>query len=116
MHFLWSLFSRKPALRQFALLDAQGRCQAFKECSVQPAAGRRRLGRNRRNSLELDAPPLASARAHQPAPCAVAKSPAVGRLTEHLIKVIKHAHFLSVLRYNLPPIIRTSPDRASQHR
>jgi hypothetical protein len=36
MHFLWSLFSRKPALRQFALLDAQGRCQAFKECSLPP--------------------------------------------------------------------------------
>jgi hypothetical protein len=40
MHFLWSLFTRKPALRQFALLDAQGRCQAFKECS-QPPAGER---------------------------------------------------------------------------
>jgi hypothetical protein len=36
MHFLWSLFTRKPALRQFALLDAQGRCQAFKECSQPP--------------------------------------------------------------------------------
>lgn len=38
MHFLWSLFTRKPALRQFALLDAQGRCQAFKECSQPPQA------------------------------------------------------------------------------
>ena len=36
MHFLWSLFTRKTALRQFALLDAQGRCQAFKECSQPP--------------------------------------------------------------------------------
>ena len=36
MHFLWSLFTRKPALRQFALLDVQGRCQAFKECSQPP--------------------------------------------------------------------------------
>ena len=33
MHFLWSLFTRKPALR---LLDVQGRCQAFKECSQPP--------------------------------------------------------------------------------
>ncbi len=36
MHFLWSLFTRKPALRRFALLDAQGRCQAFKECRQPP--------------------------------------------------------------------------------
>jgi hypothetical protein len=36
MSFLWTLFTRKPALRQFALLDAQGRCQAFKECSQPP--------------------------------------------------------------------------------
>ena len=38
MQFLWSLFTRKPALRQFALLDVQGRCQAFKEC-CQPPVG-----------------------------------------------------------------------------
>ncbi len=38
MHFLWSLFTRKPAVRQFALLDSQGRCQAFKAC-CQPPAG-----------------------------------------------------------------------------
>ncbi|RMO64282.1 hypothetical protein ALQ29_01642 [Pseudomonas marginalis pv. marginalis] len=36
MHFFWSLFTRKTALRQYALLDAQGRCQAFKECSQPP--------------------------------------------------------------------------------
>ena len=36
MNFLWSLFMRKPALRQFALLDTQGRCQAFKECCQAP--------------------------------------------------------------------------------
>ncbi len=36
MHFLWSLFASKPAVRQFALLDAQGRCQAFKECGQPP--------------------------------------------------------------------------------
>lgn len=36
MQFLWSLFTRKPALRQFALLDVQGRCQAFKECCQLP--------------------------------------------------------------------------------
>lgn len=37
MQFLWSLFTRKPAVRRYALLDAQGRCQAFKECSQPPA-------------------------------------------------------------------------------
>jgi len=36
MQYLWSLFTRKSALRQFALLDSQGRCQAFKECSQPP--------------------------------------------------------------------------------
>ncbi|EFQ65355.1 hypothetical protein PSH66_05275 [Pseudomonas sp. FP597] len=36
MQFLFSLFSRKPAPRRFARLDAQGRCQAFKECSQPP--------------------------------------------------------------------------------
>ena len=36
MHFLRSLFTLKPTLRQFALLDAQGRCQAFKECNPAP--------------------------------------------------------------------------------
>ena len=36
MHFLWSLFTRKPALRQFARLDPEGRCQAFKQCSQPP--------------------------------------------------------------------------------
>ena len=36
MHFLWSLFASKPAVRQFALLDAQGCCQAFKECGQPP--------------------------------------------------------------------------------
>ena len=107
MHFLWSLFTRKPALRQFALLDVQGRCQAFRECSQPPVGD---------GWEELDAPPAARQRAYQPTRDAVAASPAVGRLTERLIKVIKHAHFLGVLRYNLPPIIRTSPDRASQHR
>jgi hypothetical protein len=36
MHFLWSLFTRKPLRRQFARLDQQGHCQAFKECSLPP--------------------------------------------------------------------------------
>ncbi|KAA0949636.1 MULTISPECIES: hypothetical protein [unclassified Pseudomonas] len=36
MHFFWSLFMRKPAHRHFALLDQQGRCQAFKQCSLPP--------------------------------------------------------------------------------
>ncbi|WP_348748750.1 hypothetical protein [Pseudomonas rhodesiae] len=36
MQYLWSLFTRKPALRRFALLDSQGRCQAFKECNQPP--------------------------------------------------------------------------------
>jgi hypothetical protein len=37
MHFLWSLFSPRPKFRSYALLDAQGRCQAFKHCSQAPA-------------------------------------------------------------------------------
>ena len=37
--FLWRLFARKPAFRHFALLDAQGRCQAFKHCSQPPVGG-----------------------------------------------------------------------------
>jgi hypothetical protein len=107
MQFLWSLFTRKPALRQFALLDLQGRCQAFKECS-QPPVGE--------GWVEIDASPRAGPCPCQPTRGAGVAPAGVGRLTKCLIKVIKHAHFPDVLRYNLPPIIRTSPDRASQHR
>lgn len=69
---------------------------------VLPAARRRRLGGNRGDSPELDAPPTARSRPRQPTSSAVVTASAVGRLTERLIKVIKHAHFPDVLRYNLP--------------
>ncbi|MFO2465030.1 hypothetical protein OOJ96_14555 [Pseudomonas sp. 15FMM2] len=36
MSFLWNLFTPKPVHRHFALLDQQGRCQAFKQCSLPP--------------------------------------------------------------------------------
>jgi len=36
MHFLLSLFTRRPRHRNYARLDAQGRCQAFKHCSQPP--------------------------------------------------------------------------------
>ena len=36
MRFLISLFAPRPLHRSFALLDRQGRCQAFKQCSLQP--------------------------------------------------------------------------------
>ena len=36
MRFLISLFAPRPLHRCFALLDRQGRCQAFKQCSLQP--------------------------------------------------------------------------------
>lgn len=36
MRFLISLFTPRPHHRSFALLDRNGRCQAFKQCSLQP--------------------------------------------------------------------------------
>jgi hypothetical protein len=36
MHFLVSLFEARPQHRSFALLDRNGHCQAFKQCSLQP--------------------------------------------------------------------------------
>jgi len=36
MRYLISLFAPRPLHRSFALLDRNGRCQAFKQCSLQP--------------------------------------------------------------------------------
>ncbi|MCI0996619.1 hypothetical protein HNO91_20605 [Pseudomonas corrugata] len=36
MRLLVSLFTPRPQHRSFALLDRNGRCQAFKQCSLQP--------------------------------------------------------------------------------
>ncbi|MBJ2346136.1 hypothetical protein OC610_21985 [Pseudomonas sp. SAICEU22] len=36
MRFLIDLFTPRPHHRCFALLDRAGRCQAFKQCSLQP--------------------------------------------------------------------------------
>ena len=36
MRYLISLFAPRPLHRSFALLDRNGYCQAFKQCSLQP--------------------------------------------------------------------------------
>ncbi|WP_019582376.1 hypothetical protein [Pseudomonas mandelii] len=36
MRFLISMFAPRPLHRSFALLDHNGHCQAFKQCSLQP--------------------------------------------------------------------------------
>lgn len=36
MRYLISLFAPRPRHRSFALVDRNGRCQAFKQCSLQP--------------------------------------------------------------------------------
>ncbi|WP_085641039.1 MULTISPECIES: hypothetical protein [unclassified Pseudomonas] len=36
MRHLISLFAPRPLHRSFALLDRNGHCQAFKQCSLQP--------------------------------------------------------------------------------
>jgi hypothetical protein len=36
MRHLISLFAPRPLHRCFALLDSNGHCQAFKQCSLQP--------------------------------------------------------------------------------
>ena len=84
--------------------------------AMQPSTDGRWLGRNRRNSPQLVAPTSARWRPHQSASIPFAGATSANDLTRRLIKVIKHDHFPAFLRYNLPPIIRTSPDRASQHR
>ena len=84
--------------------------------AMQPSTDGRWLGRNRRNSPQLVAPTSARWRPHQSASIPFAGTTSANDLTRRLIKVIKHDHFPAFLRYNLPPIIRTSPDRASQHR
>lgn len=83
---------------------------------MQPAAHGRWLGRNRRNPPQLAAQALACQRPGHCAPATLTGTATADHLTERLIKVIKHDQFPTFLRYNLPPIIRTSPDRASQHR
>jgi hypothetical protein len=84
--------------------------------AMQPSADGRWLGRNRGNPPELAAPAPARQRPRHPAPTPLTFAATVDHLTRRLIKVIKHDQFPTFLRYNLPPIIRTSPDRASQHR
>jgi hypothetical protein len=36
MRYLITLFAPRPLHRSFALLDRDGHCQAFKQCSLQP--------------------------------------------------------------------------------
>lgn len=84
--------------------------------TMQPPAHGRWLGRNRGNPPELVAPAVARQCPGYPAATPFACAATADDLTRRLIKVIKHDQFPTFLRYNLPPIIRTSPDRASQHR
>lgn len=83
--------------------------------AVQPPANGGRLGRNRRDPPQLVAPATASKCPGDPASATCAGAAYVDHLTGRRTKVIKHDHFPAFLRYNLPPIIRTSPDRAPQH-
>lgn len=84
--------------------------------TVQPQANGRRLGGNRRNPPQLVAPAAARQRPGHRATTSRTCPGDVEHLTGCLIKVIKLDQLPAFLRYNLPPIIRTSPDRAPQHR
>src|SRR3546814_10736272 len=74
--------------------------------AMQPAAHGRRLGGNRKDPSELAAPAIARQRPRANPWHSPTQPSTVGRLTARLIKVIKHDHLPSFLRYNLPPIIR----------
>jgi len=65
MRFLVSLFAPRPRHRSFALLDSNGHCQAFKQCSLQPMGdGWVEIEEIRLNWLHQPLP--ASARVSQP--------------------------------------------------
>ena len=84
--------------------------------AVQPATDGRWLGGNRRNPSQLVAPATACQCPRHSVAASRTGASDVEHLTGCLIKVIKLDQLPAFLRYNLPPIIRTSPDRASQHR
>ena len=67
MHFLWSLFAPRQKHRSFALLDQQGRCQAFKHCSLPPTGdGWVEIDEIRLNWLHHPLPASARVSQHKP--------------------------------------------------
>ncbi|MGY4819250.1 hypothetical protein ACVNP3_25300 [Pseudomonas chlororaphis subsp. piscium] len=68
MNFLRSLFAPRQQFRSFALLDSQGRCQAFKHCLMVPIGeGWVEIQEIRLNWL------------HQPLPASARVSPRIAR-------------------------------------
>ncbi|MBV6823903.1 hypothetical protein [Pseudomonas sp. PD9R] len=67
MRFLISLFAPRPLHRSFALLDSNGHCQAFKQCSLQPMGdGWVEIEEIRLNWLHQPLPASARVRQHTP--------------------------------------------------
>ncbi|MBA1188957.1 hypothetical protein G7Z99_07835 [Pseudomonas entomophila] len=61
----WNLMTRRPTLRAYARLDAQGHCQAFKHCAERPAgSGWVEVTETRLSWLGLPLPASARAQAH----------------------------------------------------
>ena len=73
MRYLISLFAPRPLHRSFALLDRNGHCQAFKQCSLQPMGdGWVEIEEIRLNWLHQPLP--ANARVNAPQPRARAQA------------------------------------------
>ncbi|MCS3416686.1 hypothetical protein HX875_12870 [Pseudomonas yamanorum] len=68
MRLLKSLFFSHTSHRHFALLDAQGCCQAFKQCSLPPVG---------EGWVEVEEPRLSWM--HRPLPASARVSPAVSQ-------------------------------------
>ncbi|CAI8762818.1 hypothetical protein SOP85_12255 [Pseudomonas sp. YuFO20] len=67
MRFLVSLFAPRPRHRSFALLDSNGHCQAFKQCSLQPMGdGWVEIEEIRLNWLQQPLPASARVSQHPP--------------------------------------------------
>ena len=67
MRYLISLFAPRPLHRCFALLDRNGHCQAFKQCSLQPMGdGWVEIEEIRLNWLQQPLPASARVSQHPP--------------------------------------------------
>ena len=67
MRYLFSLFAPRPLHRSFALLDRNGHCQAFKQCSLQPMGdGWVEIEEIRLNWLHQPLPASARVAQHRP--------------------------------------------------
>jgi hypothetical protein len=67
MQFLWSLFVPRRKYRCFALLDANERCLAFKQCSLPPKGDNWvEIEEIRLNWLHQSLPASARVSAHRP--------------------------------------------------